>query len=282
MKNYKYCPFCKSRLIRKNVEGNSRSVCEACGWILYSNPLPSVAALMRNDNNEILLIKRGVVPSKGRWALPTGFIEQGELPEHAVLRELREETNIKGSLKRLIGVYLEHTTMYGSIILIGYEINYSGGTPKPGSDTTEAAFFPADQLPSISFASHRAIIRESNNNHTQPLVEILKSKITEATITHTQLYYQGSMGIDAKIMKAAQLLPGEKVQVLNYSNGNRLETYTIAEKSGSGRIVLYGPASLKGTIGDRLCILSYGLASQEHAKNFKPRIVILDKRNKIK
>ena len=114
------------------------------------------------------------------------------------------------------------------------------------------------------------------------LIEILKSKITKATVTHTQLFYRGSMGIDGAVMKAAHLIPGEKVQVLNYNNGERLETYTIEEKSGSGKFVLYGPASQKGKVGDKLCILSYTLLNTEKAKNIRPHVVILNERNRIK
>lgn len=283
MKNYRFCPICKSKLIKKTAHGYSRLSCSKCKWIHYFNPLPCVAAFVRNDNNEILLVKRGIAPGKGKWSLPTGFIEQNELPEEAVIRELKEETNIKGTLKKLVGVYTERTKIYGNILLIGYEINYIDGKPRPGSDTIEAKFFPVDKLPKIPFASHRAIIKDGlTKKENRTFVEVLKSKITEATITHTQLFYKGSMGIDSKIMKAANLVHGEKVQVLNYNNAERLVTYTIAEKPGSGKFVLYGPASKKGKIGDKLCILSYALVSIEEAKNLKPKVVILNERNRIK
>ena len=90
------------------------------------------------------------------------------------------------------------------------------------------------------------------------------------------------MGIDGKIMKEAGLFPGEKIQVLNYNNGERLETYVIEEKPGSGRFVLYGPASKKGKVGDKLCLLAYQMVAREQAEMFKPTIVILKERNKIK
>ncbi|MBA7511810.1 Aspartate 1-decarboxylase [subsurface metagenome] len=284
MKNYKFCPICKCVLTKTKDGICCRLSCNNCGWVYYHNPLPSVAAFVRNDNGEILLIKRGVAPGKGKWALPSGFIEQNELPEEAVLRELREETNIKGTLKHLIGVYTEPTKLYGNILLIGYEINFVWGKPKPGSDTEETKFFRVDKLPVIHFASHRAIIKDgiAKNGNKISFIEVLKSKITEATITRTQLFYKGSMGIDSKIMEAAKLVPGEKVQVLNYNNGERLETYTIEEKSGSGKIILYGPASKKGKVGDKLCILSYIFINTPEAKKIKPVIVILNKRNRIK
>lgn len=284
MKRYKFCPLCKSNLIKKKKNGNYYPSCKKCGWVYYSNPLPSVAAFVYNDNGEILLIKRGVAPGKGKWALPSGFIEQNELPEEAVLRELREETNIKGSIHKLIGVYTEPTKLYGNVLLIAYDINCFQCKPKFGSDTLRAKFFSAGKLPAITFASHRAIIKDgiAKNGNKISFIEVLKSKITEATITRTQLFYKGSMGIDSKIMEAAKLVPGEKVQVLNYNNGERLETYTIEEKSGSGKIILYGPASKKGKVGDKLCILSYIFINTPEAKKIKPVIVILNKRNRIK
>ena len=284
MKNYRFCPICKCVLTKTKDGIYYRLSCTKCDWVYYFNPLPSVAAFVCDNDNKILLIRRRVAPGKGKWALPTGFIEQSEQPEEAAIRELEEEANIKGTVQNLIGVYTEKTKFYGSIILVGYRISSTGDKPKPGTDAVEAKFFPSSKLPTIAFASHRAIIKDglAKNENKISFIEVLKSKITEATITHTQLFYRGSMGIDSKMMKAANLAPGEKVQVLNYNNGERLETYTIEEKSGSGKIILYGPASKKGRVGDKLCILSYIFVSTDEAKKIKPRIVILDKRNRIK
>jgi len=283
MIKYKYCPICKSNLSRTKHGETYRLSCRKCGWIHYANPLPSVAAYVRNSRNEVLLVRRGVTPGKGKWALPSGFIEQEELPEKAVVRELKEETSIDGSVRRLLGIYTEPTRVYGNILLIAYEIDFHGGKPKPGSDTKEARFFAADRLPMIPFASHRAIIKDGlTASRHRMLVEVLKSKITAATITHTQLFYKGSMGIDREIMRVADLVPGEKVHVLNYDNGERLVTYTIEERAGSRKIVLYGPASKKGKVGNKLCILAYAQISTNDAKTIKPKIVVLDKRNGIK
>ncbi len=284
MKNRRFCIICKSNLVKKRVDGIRRLVCPNCGWVHYSNPVPSVAAFVYNTANEVLLVKRGVAPDKGRWALPSGFIEQDELPEEAVLRELKEETNIKGSIDRLIGVYTEPTSKYGTVLIVGYAITVKYGKLIPGSDTKEVKFFPISRLPVIPFTSHRAIIRDALRHSLQrpSFIEVLKSKITEATVTHTQLHYKGSMGIDGKIMRAANLVPGEKVHVLNYNNGERLITYTIEEKAGSSKMILYGPASKKGKVGDKLCILSYALVDSAAATHLKPKVVILNERNRVK
>ncbi len=114
------------------------------------------------------------------------------------------------------------------------------------------------------------------------LITVCKSKIANARITEAELYYEGSITIDEKILKAVGIIPGEKVEVLNVNNGLRIETYTIAGKSGSGRICLNGPAARAGVVGDKLIILSFCLAEPQEAKAIKTKVVYLDDHNKIK
>ena len=281
MKTPKYCPLCRTKLLIRKTGGFSRRQCPACGWLHYGNPLPSAVAFVCTDDNKILLIRRGVEPAKGKWALPSGFIEEKERPEDTVLRELKEETNLRGTVKSLIGVYTEPTVLYGNVLLIAYNIKCTNTRPRAGTDSTAAKFFPVDKMPRVAFASHRAIINTGLAMRTPGHVQVLKSKISEATITHTRLFYKGSMGIDGAVMRAVGMLPGENVHVLNYDNGERLETYVIEERAGSGRIVLYGPASRKGSVGQKLCILSYAMMSHDEVKNHKPKTITLDSNNRI-
>ncbi len=111
---------------------------------------------------------------------------------------------------------------------------------------------------------------------------MLKSKIYYATVTEAQLYYRGSITIDEDIIEKADLLIHEKVEVLNMSNGSRIETYVIKGKRGSGVICLNGPAARTGLKGDKLVILSYGLYNKEEIEKLKPTCVELDDANKIK
>ncbi|MBF0510976.1 MAG: aspartate 1-decarboxylase [Candidatus Omnitrophica bacterium] len=113
-------------------------------------------------------------------------------------------------------------------------------------------------------------------------IEVLKSKIGHALITQAELHYEGSITIDADVLKAAGILPGEKVHVLNENTGDRLETYVIAGNPGSGVICLNGPAARQGYVGDPLIILSYALVEPGEAKGFQPKVVYLDAKNKIK
>ncbi|MCK4352249.1 NUDIX hydrolase [candidate division WOR-3 bacterium] len=164
MTNIKYCPRCKHLLKTLKMDGRKRLVCPKCNWINYENPLPSVVALVKNSKNEILLIKRGVSPHKGRWALPSGFIEINETPEKACLRELKEETGLKGKILRLIGVYSQKTKIYKNVLLIAYEVKIEKGKLLPGTDTVEVKFIGVEKLPFIPFSSNREIIKDIIKN----------------------------------------------------------------------------------------------------------------------
>lgn len=113
-------------------------------------------------------------------------------------------------------------------------------------------------------------------------IEICKSKIAHGFITEAELFYEGSITIDETLLKAVDLLPGEKVDVLNINNGNRFTTYVIAGEAGSGRICLNGPAARLGLIGDQIIVLSFAMMEPEEAKNYKTKIIHLDEKNKIK
>lgn len=105
------------------------------------------------------------------------------------------------------------------------------------------------------------------------LVEVLKSKIHRVTVTEADLNYIGSVTIDEDIMDAGNVIEGEKVQIVNINNGERLETYVIKGKRGSGNVCLNGPAARKVAVGDIIIIIAYAQMSFEEAKSFKPTIV---------
>ncbi|WP_320415043.1 aspartate 1-decarboxylase [Candidatus Thermokryptus mobilis] len=109
-----------------------------------------------------------------------------------------------------------------------------------------------------------------------------KSKIHGAIVTQAELYYEGSITIDEFLLESADILPFEKVQVVNLNNGARFETYAIPGERNSGVICLNGPAARLGAVGDQIIIISYAQYPNEVAQNHKPKVVILDKDNKIK
>lgn len=155
----RFCPRCGKRLAPKIIEDRKRPFCAACDRAYFENPLPSAAAFVQNDRGEILLVKRGVSPGKGEWALPSGFIEIDEAPEEACVRELKEETGLNGSICSLMGVYSQSSSMYKSVIIIAYAVKASG-VPQPGSDSLSTKYFRPDRLPKIAFPSHREIIED--------------------------------------------------------------------------------------------------------------------------
>jgi aspartate 1-decarboxylase len=108
----------------------------------------------------------------------------------------------------------------------------------------------------------------------------LKSKIHRATVTDVDLNYEGSLGVDADLMKAANILPYELVQVYNINNGERFETYVIQEPAGSGTIALKGAAARKGAPGDLIIITCYTTIDDENLGDFKPEIILVDENNK--
>lgn len=113
-------------------------------------------------------------------------------------------------------------------------------------------------------------------------MEILKSKIHRAKITHSNLNYVGSIGIDEGLMDAANLLEWEKVQVYNINNGERFETYVFKEEKGSGIISMNGAAARKVAVGDLIIIAAYAYMEPEEAKGFKPSIIFPDANNHLK
>ena len=113
------------------------------------------------------------------------------------------------------------------------------------------------------------------------LIEVLKSKIHRVALTQADLNYVGSIAIDEGLMEAANLIVGEKVQVLNINNGERLETYVIKGPRGSGSVCLNGPAARLAAVGDMVIIVSYATMDFEEAKSFKPTVIFPDANNKI-
>ncbi|EFB92218.1 MAG: aspartate 1-decarboxylase [Prevotella bivia] len=113
------------------------------------------------------------------------------------------------------------------------------------------------------------------------LIEVLKSKLHCVTITEANLHYMGSITIDEDLMDAANLIAGEKVQIVNNNNGERIETYIIKGERGSGCICLNGAAARRAVVGDVVIIISYAQMDFEEAKTFTPTVVFPKEGNKL-
>lgn len=104
-------------------------------------------------------------------------------------------------------------------------------------------------------------------------IEVLKSKIHRVKITQAELHYVGSITIDEDLLDAANMIPNEKVQVVNINNGERLETYIIKGERGSGVVCMNGPAARKCQVGDVVVIISYAHMEIEKAKTYEPAVI---------
>jgi aspartate 1-decarboxylase len=111
-------------------------------------------------------------------------------------------------------------------------------------------------------------------------ITVLKSKIHRATVTGADLNYEGSISIDKDLLSVANITTYEKVQVVNLNNGARFETYVIEGKAGSGEVMLNGPAARLGQAGDIIIVLAYSQISPDEAAGFKPKIVMVDSKNR--
>jgi ADP-ribose pyrophosphatase YjhB (NUDIX family) len=116
--------------------------------------------VVTDSEERVLLVRRSVDPRKGYWCLPGGFIELGETPEQAALRELEEETGFSGRIGKLLGVTSISGMIYDTILMIGYSVRQYSGELTAGDDASDAAFFRSQELPEIAFDSHLRFIRE--------------------------------------------------------------------------------------------------------------------------
>jgi ADP-ribose pyrophosphatase YjhB (NUDIX family) len=153
-KQRKHCLYCGGEITKKSEDGVLRDFCPCCNSYFYENPLPVVSTILESSR-QILLVKRGKRPSKGLWCLPTGFAEAGESIEEAALRELEEETGIKGKIIKLLDVDSYKSRFYGDLLFLTFVVQQSGGKLCAGDDCSQAQFWPVSKLPPLAFRSNK-------------------------------------------------------------------------------------------------------------------------------
>jgi len=154
-----YCHFCGNPLTKKMMSGHERLFCKNCNQPLYENPIPASCLVVIDKDEKILLVKRSVEPKKGFWCLPGGFMELGETPELAALRELKEETGLSGKIEILLGVDSNNSAQYKTVLMVGYLVKSYSGIHKAGDDACELGYFHVNDMPEIAFESHKNFIR---------------------------------------------------------------------------------------------------------------------------
>jgi ADP-ribose pyrophosphatase YjhB (NUDIX family) len=155
-----FCMRCGTRLEPQPLFGRIRPACPSCGWIYFADPKVAVGVLVEREG-EVLLVRRTNEPQQGRWSLPAGFLDAGELPEDAAIRECLEETGLQVRITGLHGISGGREHPKGADIVIVYLAEIVSGVLTPGDDADMAAFFPRTSLPELAFeATRRALTRE--------------------------------------------------------------------------------------------------------------------------
>ena len=151
-----YCHRCGERLGEREVGGQLRPSCASCGETVFLDPKVAVA-VVATDEGKILMVKRAIDPMMGRWSLPAGYVDRGEVVEEAAVREVREETGVEVRLGSLVGVY---SSPGAPVILVVYAATITAGVASPGDEAMEVGFFHPDELPEMPFPHDDEIIRD--------------------------------------------------------------------------------------------------------------------------
>lgn len=150
-----FCPMCGARLDESLKFGAVRRVCPVCDYVHFSDPKVAVVTFVTQENR-VLLVKRGVEPEEGKWALPAGYVDYGENPRDTAVRETQEETGLTIEIESLFDVMFYQG--HNAVIVIIYEGKAVAGQLQAGDDAVEAGWFAPSELPELAFESTRAVI----------------------------------------------------------------------------------------------------------------------------
>lgn len=164
---FSFCPKCGGKLRERVKHGKKRLVCTRCEYVIYRNPAPTASALFIK-NGKILLTKRAIEPKRGFWDLPGGFIEEGEHPQKALHREMREELGVEIKIGELFDIvmdwYIFQEDKFSTLNLY-YFANVTKGVFKPGDDISEAKWFLLKHPPkNLSSKNNRVILTKLKRN----------------------------------------------------------------------------------------------------------------------
>ena len=160
-RRHRYCPACGSELAEREVEGHVLPACPRCDFIAFRDPkVVAVAALL--EDRGVWLLRRGIEPCLGEWALPGGYVDFDEHPRDAAARECLEEIGCEVRIERLLGVH--HAGFAGGgVVVIAYLGAITAGRPRPGPEALEVVRFPLPELPPLAFGTHTEILTALGN-----------------------------------------------------------------------------------------------------------------------
>jgi ADP-ribose pyrophosphatase YjhB (NUDIX family) len=153
----RHCVRCGSQMTTDEVQGTQRRRCPACGHTHYPDPKVAVGAAVFRAG-ELLLVRRVMQPGQGKWALPGGFLDAGEDPRAAVVRETAEEAGVDVEVGEVLEVFANPPAEGGALFVL-FAAQWVAGEPKPGDDADAAGFFGRDELPLLAFASTEWVVR---------------------------------------------------------------------------------------------------------------------------
>lgn len=152
-----FCQVCGYAMEDRQASGQMRRVCPNCGFVHFNDPKVAAVIFIEQDHR-VLLVRRAFDPERGKWALPAGFIDDGEIPAEAAVREVREETGLEVEITRLVNVCAGSDTGEASIVII-YAAQVTGGTAQPLDDADDLLWYAAhDPLPELAFESTRSML----------------------------------------------------------------------------------------------------------------------------
>lgn len=155
----RFCLRCGAGLGEVEVEGRALPACPGCGWVAFRDPKVVAVAVIDGGGGAVWLIRRGIAPCIGEWALPGGYVDFDEHPREAAVRECREEIGCEVEVDGLVGV--EHAAFEaGGVVVVAYAGRIVSGAPTAGPEALEVAPHAAAAPPPLAFATHAALLRE--------------------------------------------------------------------------------------------------------------------------
>lgn len=236
--NPTYCPICGEALAERAEGGRLRPACENCGYVHYVNPVPGVGMVIEMDGG-VVLIQRKNPPHQGEWTLPSGFVEADESAEEAAIREAEEETGLKTEIIELANInsFPEGPPVSG--IMIFYRMRPVGGELCADDDALDVRVFQPDELPLLPFRTHREMMAEWLEQHTEG-VSLVQTR------TQTQFRIRPYTRRDCdEVLALLALIPANRelsetqwqAVMLRLNEADSVEVY-VAETTGASRIII--------------------------------------------